>query len=191
MAKFIIGITGASGSIYAHRLVMHLKDLGHEVHIVCTETGRKVCAYENAEFGFSLADKVYENRDLFAPVSSGSYLFDGMAVLPCSMGSLAKIAHGIGDNLLVRTADVCIKERRKLIIVPRECPMSSIHLENQKKLSDQGAVIIPASPAFYMRPKTIDDLVDSVLSRVLDHLGVTHRVGSRWRSPEPGEGIST
>ncbi len=182
MSKFLIGITGASGSIYAQRLIAHLKDLQHEVHVVCTEMGKKVCAFEKMEYGFALADKEYDSKDLFAPVSSGSYRHDGMAVIPCSMGSLAKIACGLGDNLLTRSADVCLKEKRKLIIVPRETPMSSLHLQNQKTLSDLGAVIIPASPAFYHFPKTIEDLVDTVLARVMDHLGVEHEVGKRWRN---------
>lgn len=184
MGRFVLGITGASGAIYAGRLLGHLKALGQEVHVVFSDLGKKVCAYEGHPDLGSLADKVYDNRDFFAPISSGSYLHQGMAIIPCSMGTLGKVAHGIGDTLLTRAADVCLKERRKLIVVPRETPMSSLHLQNQKVLADLGAMIIPASPAFYHHPKSIEDLVDTVLARVLDHLGLEHEVGLRWRSPE-------
>lgn len=181
MAKFVIGVTGASGAIYADRLVMHLKALGQEVHLVLTEMGKKVCAYENCPNLESRADKVYSNADFFAPIASGSYRHQGMVVIPCSMGTLGKIAHGIGDTLLTRAADVCLKEKRKLIIVPRETPMSSLHFNNQKILTDLGVSMVPANPAFYHHPKTIEDLVDTVLARVLDQLEVEHNVGIRWR----------
>ncbi len=181
--RFVVGITGATGAVYADRLIYHLKKLGHEVHLVRTETGKQVCAYEKATQYLNLVDKEYGNQDFFAPISSGSYLHQGMVVIPCSMGTLGKIAHGISDSLLTRAADVCLKERRPLLIVPRECPMSVLHLQNQKILAEAGAIILPASPAFYHHPKTIEDLLDSVLARVLDHLGVNHEVGQRWRSP--------
>ena len=182
MRRFIIGVTGASGSIYADRLLVHLKGMGHETHLVFTETAKKVCAYEGFPEMGARATKVYDNKDFFAPFASGSYRHDGMAVIPCSMGSLAKIAHGIGDSLLTRAADVCLKEKLRLIIVPRETPMSALHLHNQKTLADYGAVIIPANPAFYHKPATIEDLADTVLARVLDHLGLQdHQVGKRWR----------
>lgn len=183
MGRFVIGVTGASGAIYASRLIGHLKDLGQEVHLVFSDMGRKVGAFEGFPDLGSLADKTYDNRDFFAPISSGTYLHQGMAIVPCSMGTLAKVAHGIGDTLLTRAADVCLKERRALIVVPRETPMSSLHLQNQKILADLGAMVIPASPAFYHHPKTIEDLVDTVLARVLDHFGLDHQVGQRWRSP--------
>ena len=129
MGRYVIGVTGASGAIYADRLLMHLKDLGQEVHLVLTEMGKKVCAYEGFPDIAKRADKVYDNKDFFAPISSGSYLHQGMAVVPCSMGTLGKIAHGIGDSLLTRAADVCMKEKRRLVIVPRETPMSALHLQ--------------------------------------------------------------
>ncbi len=181
MGLFILGITGASGSIYAARLLQHLKTNGHTVHVVLTEMGHKVCAYEGFAKLEEEADKSFDNHDFFAPMASGSHRHDGMVIIPCSMGALAKIAHGIGDTLLTRAADVCIKERRKLIIVPRETPMSALHLANQKTIWDLGATIIPANPSFYQKPKTIEDLVDTVLARILDHLGVEHEVGKRWR----------
>src|SRR4051812_4907240 len=115
MGRYIVGVTGASGSIYADRLVMHLKALGQEVHLIFTETGKKVSAFEGFPAMGERADKVHDNRDFFAPFASGSWRHDGMAVIPCSMGSLAKIAHGIGDTLLTRSADVCLKEKYRLV----------------------------------------------------------------------------
>jgi flavin prenyltransferase len=181
MGRYVIGVTGASGAIYADRLVMHLKAIGQEVHLVLTEMGKKVCAFEGYPDVAAKADRVYDNGDFFAPISSGSYRHLGMVVVPCSMGTLGKIAHGTGDTLLTRAADVCLKEKRKLILVPRETPMSSLHLQNQKILSDMGACMIPANPSFYHKPVTIEDLVDTVLARVLDQLDLEHQVGKRWR----------
>jgi 4-hydroxy-3-polyprenylbenzoate decarboxylase len=183
MGRIVVGVTGASGALYADRLLSHLKALGQEVHLVLTDMGKKVCAYEGCGQIAAKADRVYDNKDFFAPISSGSYIHQGMVVIPCSMGTLGKMAHGSGDSLLTRAADVCLKERRKLIVVPRETPMSSLHLQNQKILSDFGSIIIPANPSFYHKPETIEDLVDTVLSRVLDHLGLEHQVGQRWREP--------
>ena len=183
MGRIIIGVTGASGAIYADRLVTHLKTLGEEVHLVVTEMGKKVCAFEGFPNLMTKADRVYDNGDFFAPIASGTYRHRGMVVIPTSMGTLGKIAHGIGDTLLSRAADVCLKEKRKLILVPRETPMSSLHLQNQKVLSDMGVVIIPANPSFYHLPTTIEELVDTVLARVLDHLDLEHSVGKRWREP--------
>ncbi len=184
MGRIVVGVTGASGAIYADRLLTHLKALGQETHLILTEMGRKVCAYEGYPALAEKADRVYDNKDFFAPVSSGSYLHQGMVVVPCSMGTLGKLAHGSGDSLLTRAADVCLKERRRLILVPRETPMSALHLQNQKILADFGSVIIPANPSFYHKPVTIEDLVDTVLARVLDHLGLEHHeVGKRWREP--------
>ena len=164
---FILGITGASGAIYAPRLLRHLKDLNVEVHLVITEHGKQVVAYEGQQDLFSLA--------------SGSFRHRGMIIAPCTMATLGKIANGIGDTLLARAADVCLKERRKLIVVPRETPMHAIHFQNQKTLSDLGAIVLPANPSFYLKPQSIDDLVDTVLARVLDHLGLDHPVRHRWR----------
>jgi 4-hydroxy-3-polyprenylbenzoate decarboxylase len=183
MGRIVIGVTGASGAVYADRLVTHLKNLGEEVHLVLTDMGKKVCAFEGFPNLAVKADRVYDNGDFFAPISSGTYRHQGMVVVPMSMGTLGKIAHGIGDSLLTRAADVCLKEKRKLILVPRETPMNSLHLQNQKILSDMGAVIIPASPSFYHLPTTIEELVDTVVARVLDHLDLNHQVGKRWREP--------
>src|SRR4051794_35701787 len=130
MGRFVIGVTGAYGAIYADRLLSHLRDLGQEAHLIMTELGKKVCAYQGRPALAEKADGIHDNKDCFAPVSSGSYLHQGMVVIPCSMGTLGKMAHGSGDSLLTRAADVCLKERRKLIIVPRETPMSALHLQN-------------------------------------------------------------
>jgi flavin prenyltransferase len=181
---YILGVTGASGSIYALRLMRHLQALHCKVHVVASESGLQVLRFEGCKALLDEADKVYDNHNLFAPIASGSFRHAGMVVIPCSMASLGKMACGIGDNLLTRSADVCLKERRKLIVVPREMPMSGMHLRNQAALSDAGAVILPASPSFYHHPKTIDDLVDTVLARVLDHLGLEHAISTRW--PEMG-----
>jgi 4-hydroxy-3-polyprenylbenzoate decarboxylase len=178
---YLIGITGASGAVYAHRLLLHLRDLKAEVHVVATGHGEKVIAFEGHKALFKLAAQVYRNDDLFAPIASGSFRHAGMVVIPCTMATLGKIAHGIGDNLLARAADVCLKERRRLIVVPRETPMHAVHFRNQETLSNLGAVVLPANPAFYLKPKTIEDLVDTVLARVLDHLGLDHPVSRRWR----------
>jgi flavin prenyltransferase len=184
MGRYVIGVTGASGAIYADRLMAHLKELQQEVQLVITEMGKKVCAYEGFPEIARRADKVYDNKDFFAAIASGSYLHQGMVVVPCSMGTLGKLAHGIGDSLLTRAADVCLKEKRRLIIVPRETPMSILHLRNQQTLAECGALMIPANPSFYHGPASIEDLVDTVLSRVLDHLGLEHhRVGKRWKEP--------
>jgi 4-hydroxy-3-polyprenylbenzoate decarboxylase len=177
---FAVGVTGASGSIYAQRLIYWLKQLEYTVELVVTEAGKKVSLYEKCGEVLKLADKVYAIDDYFAPMASGSHRIAGMVVLPCSMGTLGKIANGIGDNLLCRAADVQLKEGRPLIIVPREMPFSLIHLDNMKKLVQAGGVILPANPHFYHHPQSIDDIVDTVVARILDHLGVEHKVGKRW-----------
>lgn len=182
----LLGVTGASGAIYARRLLRHLKDLGREVHVILTEHGRQVLLFEGQKALLDEADVVYRNDDLFAPAASGSWRHAGMVIAPCSMGSLGKLAHGIGDNLLLRAADATLKERRKLVVLPRETPVHAVHLRNMATLSDLGAVILPPSPSFYQRPATIEDLVDTVLARVLDHLGLDHPVSRRWKEMEGG-----
>jgi 4-hydroxy-3-polyprenylbenzoate decarboxylase len=185
---YILGVTGASGAIYARRLLRHLHDLGAAVHVVATEQGRQVLAYEGHKALLDEADEVYRNDDLFSPIASGSYRHKGMVIAPCSMASLGKIAHGIGDNLLTRAADATLKERRRLIVLPRETPMHAVHLRNPATRCDLGAVVIPPNPALYLKPLTIDDLVDTVLARVLDHLGLDHPVSRRWREMDSGAG---
>jgi 4-hydroxy-3-polyprenylbenzoate decarboxylase len=180
--KVVVGVTGASGAQYAFALLRNLK--GHDVDLVISEDAKKVIAHEMdapvKAFG-KLAAHVYANDDTTAPPSSGSYRFDAMVVVPCSMGTLGKIAWGISDNLITRAAAVCLKEKRKLILVPRETPLAATHLENMVRLSNQGAVILPAMPGFYHGPKTVDDLVNFVVGKVLDQLGVEHKLFRRWR----------
>lgn len=171
MSRYILGVTGASGAIYATRTAMHLKRLGHEVSLVVTAPGRDVVKFEGQESLYGFADKRYDVEDFFAECASGSADYAGMAVVPCSMGTLGRIAAGTSDNLLVRSADVCLKERRPLVIVPREMPYNLIHIENMEHVTRAGAIVVPASPQFYSRPATIEELVDTVVAKILKHLG--------------------
>ncbi|MDR1760278.1 MAG: UbiX family flavin prenyltransferase [Fibrobacter sp.] len=184
MSRIVLGVTGASGSIYAERTAWHLKNLGHEVHLVVTEAGAQVVKHERAELLYSYAGKQYGIRDFFSEIASGSSGFSGMAVVPCSMGTLGKIAGGVSDNLLVRAADVCLKENRPLVIVPREMPCHRIHLENMLRLAEARACILPASPHFYHHPQTIPDLVDTVVAKILTHLGIENSIVPRWSAGE-------
>ncbi len=191
MKTFIVGVTGASGSIYAVRLIETLLKLGHKVHLIVTTNGQKVLAYELENTFESIIDGfmslqgiliLSENEDMFSKVASGSYKTDGMIVVPCSMGTLGKISGGITDTLLVRAADVMLKERRQLILVTRESPLNSIHLENMLKLNKAGADICPPVPAFYDKPKTIDDIVNFSVGRLLSRLGVENDLYTPWES---------
>ncbi len=176
--EFVIGVTGASGACYARRLLEVLcRDAN--VHLIISDVGAEIAAYEGVSLsGF---DATYHNIDYIgAPIASGSHKFDGMVVIPCSAKTLAAISHGYADNLITRTADVCLKEGRNCILVTREMPLSKIHLRNMLAAEDAGATIMPACPAFYHRPQTIDDLVDMVVARILDHLGVEHTLAKRW-----------
>jgi len=178
MKELVVGVTGASGMIYAERLLMELEKQCR-VHLVVSGTAETIAALEEISFSnFSVIRE--ENSDLAAVIASGSFRFDGMVIVPCSMKSVAGIAHGISDTLIGRAADVCLKERRPLILVPRETPYSGVHLRNMLAAHDAGATILPASPPFYQKPETIEDLVDMVVSRILDHLGIEHTIGSRW-----------
>ena len=180
--RIVVGVTGASGVQYAHTLLRNLK--GHDVDLVISEDAKKVIAHETdlAVKAFEkLAAHAYENDDTTAPPSSGSHRFDAMVVVPCSMGTLGKIAWGISDNLITRAAAVCLKEKRKLILVPRETPLAATHLENMLRLANQGAVVLPAMPGFYHGPETVDDLVNFVVGKVMDQLGIEHALFKRWR----------
>ena len=196
MSDLVIAITGASGSAYAVRLLEVLMQAGRRVHLVMSDSGAVVIRHElgrTVDFdNFSvhqLSDRfddqwtgetrLHRNNDFMVGIASGSFKTDGMVICPCSMGTLASVAHGLSTNLIQRAADVHLKERRKLVLVPRETPLGSIQLENMKRLSDSGAVILPAMPGFYHRPQSIDDLVDFVVSRICDQLGVDHRT-KRW-----------
>jgi 4-hydroxy-3-polyprenylbenzoate decarboxylase len=176
--EFVVGVTGASGAIYARRLLEVLcKD--EKVHIIISDVARQIATYERVSFdGFHAT--YHANDKLFASIASGSHRYDGMVVIPCSSKTLAAIASGYSDNLITRTADVCLKEHRTCILVTREMPLSKIHLKNMLAAEEAGATIMPASPGFYHKPEKIDDLVDMVVARVLDHLGVEHTLAQRW-----------
>lgn len=181
MKRIVIGVTGASGTLYAKRLIEALtKTDGVEVYVIISETAQIVARLEEVDLSGYPAH--YEaNSDLAAGIASGSFQFDAMAVIPCSMKSLAAIANGYATTLIARAADVCLKERRKLILVLRETPYSRVHLINMIAAHDAGAVIMPASPPLYTHPKTLDDLADMIAARVLDHCEISHTIGSRWK----------
>ena len=172
MSRFVLGVTGASGIIYAARTAMYLKRFGHEVTLIVTHPGKQVLEYEGQSALYGYCKEVCNVDDFFGECASGSADYAGMAVVPCSMGTLGRIAAGTSDNLLVRAADVCLKERRPLVIVPREMPYNLIHIENMKRVTLAGAVVIPASPQFYSKPTSIEELVDTVVAKILMHLGV-------------------
>jgi 4-hydroxy-3-polyprenylbenzoate decarboxylase len=183
--KIVLAITGASGSIYARKLITKLQKLEEapdEIAIILSKTAREIWVAETgSKFASEGSAKEYMNDSFFAPFASGSSRFDTMIICPASMGTLGRIANGISDTLITRTADVMLKEGRRLIVVPREAPYSLIHLKNMKKLKQAGAVICPASPSFYSRPETIDDLVMTVVDRVIDLAGFNNNA-YRWLS---------
>ena len=184
MKKLIVGITGASGSVYAVRLIDVLRKQGIEVHAVITDSGQRVLDYECGVTMEELSrrvDVLYPNADVGAAIASGSFRMDAMVVLPCSMKTAGAIAHGVTDDLLTRAADVTLKEGRRLLLVPRETPMHEIHLENLLRLARAGAVIMPAAPGFYHRPETLDDLVNMMVGKILDRLGIEAELFTRWR----------
>ncbi|MDW7674117.1 MAG: UbiX family flavin prenyltransferase [Bacillota bacterium] len=180
--RVVVGITGASGSIYGVSTVRVLASLGVEVHVVVTETGEKVIKYECGVTRKDLEKyaRWHEINDMFAPIASGSFKCDAMVIVPCSMKTVGSLATGVSDNLMARAADVMMKERRKLIIVPRESPLSTIHLENMLKLSQVGVHILPASPAFYHLPKDMSQLISFVVGKIVDSLGLEHDLFPRW-----------
>ncbi|MDD1634086.1 MAG: UbiX family flavin prenyltransferase [Methanomicrobiales archaeon] len=177
--EFVVGVTGASGIIYARRLLEVLSESA-TVRLVVTETARGIARHEGVSLE-GLRAVVHDDRDLAATVSSGSYRYDGMVIIPCSMKTLAAVSSGYSETLITRAADVCLKERRPCVLVLREMPLSRIHLTNMLTAHDAGATVMVASPGFYHRPKEIRDLVDMVVARVLDHLGVAHDLDVRWR----------
>jgi 4-hydroxy-3-polyprenylbenzoate decarboxylase len=181
--RIIVGITGATGSVFGIRALQMLRDSGVETHLVLSKWGARTLLYETPhtiEYVKSLAAHAYSDSDQGAPIASGSFLTDGMIVAPCSVRTLSAIAHGYGDNLIHRAADVILKERRKLVLMIRETPLSDIHLENMLKLSRMGVVIAPPVPAFYTNPQTLDDVIGHTVVRALDTLGVHIDAGSRW-----------
>ena len=181
--KLIVGLTGATGTIYGVRLLERLRELDVETHLVISRWGARTLTHEtpySREHIESLATVTYPPGDMGAAISSGSFKTDGMIVAPCSAKTLAAIAHGVGDNLIHRAADVILKERRRLLLAVREAPLSDIHLENMLKLSRMGVVILPPVPAFYNHPRTIDDVVDHTVARMLDAFGLEVRGAIRW-----------
>ncbi len=172
--KVIIAITGASGQIYAKRLLEKLVEYNSEIDelaICFSDTGMEVYNYEVGNFSSTGNIKLYDNKDFYSPIASGSSNFDSMVIIPCSMGTVGRIASGISNDLITRAADVILKENMKLILVTRETPLNSIHLKNLYKLSNAGAVILPASPSFYNKPVDILELIDTVVDRVIKMLG--------------------
>jgi 4-hydroxy-3-polyprenylbenzoate decarboxylase len=193
MKRYIIGVTGASGSVLAQRMITYLSGENIELHIIVTDIGKKVFEYETglewSDFINSVLNKTakiaaYDNSDMFAPVASGSFATDGMIIVPCSMSTAAKIATGTGGNLLCRAADVCIKENTKLVISPREAPLSSIHLRNLLTLSDIGATIIPPVPMFYGNNSDMEDAVNGIVGRILKSAGIENNLFSVWGSTQ-------
>lgn len=196
MASYIVAITGASGSIYGLRLIEQLLNSGHEVTMCMTETGRDVCAHETGfdllaeeparallrflELPLELPLRNACAGDLFDPLASGSHPSDGMVVCPASMGFVGRVAAGIADDLATRAAGVALKERRPFVLVPRETPLSLIHLRNLTTCAEAGALVLPAMPGFYHAPQTLDDVVNFVVGKVLDALGVEHELFVRW-----------
>jgi 4-hydroxy-3-polyprenylbenzoate decarboxylase len=182
--RLIVGISGASGVIYGVRLLQALKSLPVETHLVMTHTAEVTLAHETkmkVSDVRRLADVAYPIGDLAAAISSGSFQTMGMIVAPCSMRSLGEIAHGISSNLLTRAADVVLKERRRLVLVARETPLHTIHLRNLVTVSELGAIVAPPMPAFYNKPKTLDDVIDHTVGRVLDLFGLDTGKVKRWR----------
>lgn len=189
MSKYVIGITGASGSIYGMRLIQELCARKNTVDVVITSAGTMVMkeelgvsGFEAKKWGIAKSEvRTWKNDDFEAPFLSGSNPSDAVVIVPCSMGKLAAIANGISGNVLERTADVALKEKKQLILVMRETPLSLIHLENMVRAAKAGAQILPAMPAFYHHPKTIDDMVNFVVGKVLNLLGIEHTLFKGWR----------
>jgi 4-hydroxy-3-polyprenylbenzoate decarboxylase len=179
--KILVAITGASGALYAQRLLDNLDPREHEIHVVQSNYAQQVIA-EELPGGLKLPDGVKSHglKSMNAPFASGSNPPDAMVVIPCTMGTMGRIAHGYSEDVLLRAADVTLKEKRKLILVPRETPLSLVHVKNMELLLLAGATILPANPSFYAGPKTIQDVADTVVARVLDHLGVPQKLVPRW-----------
>jgi flavin prenyltransferase len=183
--KIIVGITGSSGVIYGIKLLYFLKKSEIETHIVLSKWAEKNIEIETDESVVEvkkLASFEYKENDMAASISSGSFKTDGMIIIPCSMKTLASIANGYDDNLISRAASVTIKENRKLVIVPRETPLSQIHLSNMLKLAKIGVTILPAMPGFYHRPKTINDLILHIVGKTLDQFEINNEVFKRWKN---------
>ncbi len=191
MGEVVLGISGASGAVYGVRLAHVLSDLGIDIRLVVSDSGRITLKHEcdttPEELARQTGSILEEQANIGAKSASGSAPIDAVVICPCSGTTIGKLAAGIGDNLITRSAIVAMKERRKLIIVPREAPYATTHLENMAKLSGWGTIVIPASPGFYNHPTSIDDLVDFVVARILDQIGLKHDIGKRWTGEELDE----
>jgi 4-hydroxy-3-polyprenylbenzoate decarboxylase len=180
--EVVVGISGASGIGYGIRLLQVLQ--GCVIHLVLTDSARKIIEVEtniSPQDVEDLADHIYAEDDFTAPIASGSYRFDAMVIIPCSMKTLAQVASGLSDNLIGRSAEICLKERRRLVLVPRETPLSLIQLKNMVSVTEAGAIVLPACPSFYSRPQRLEDLIDVIVGRVLDLIGVENNLYPRWK----------
>ena len=185
--RIVIGISGASGVIYGVRMLSLLREKDFETHLILSEAGKKNIEIETsykAEEVAAMANYAYDNKDVGAALASGSFLTYGMVIVPCTIKTLSGIANSYNDNLLVRAADVCLKERRKLIIVLRETPLHLGHLELMTRVTQYGATLLPPMPSFYHKPKTIDDIINQTVGKVLDNFGIEHNLFTRWKSEE-------
>lgn len=194
MKRLIVGITGATGVIFGVRLLETLVDSGIETHLVVSKWAQRTLGHETtmtmAELN-GLATVNYAPGDMGAAISSGSFHTDGMVIVPCSVRSLAAVAHGMGDHLVHRAADVVLKERRKLVLVARETPLNEIHLNNMLILARMGAVILPPVPAFYNHPESLDDMVDHIVMRILDQFDMPKELMARWDGKLRGRASNT
>jgi len=187
--RVVLGMTGASGAIYGYRLLEELCNRGVKVSAIASEMALRILEEETGYTRQRIASfcELFSNEDLAAPMGSGSNLFDAMVIAPCSMKTLGSIAGGVSSSLIARAADVTLKERRRLILVTRETPLSMIHIKNMLAVTEAGGVILPACPGFYHRPKGIDALVNHVVGKVLDQLGLENSLFERWHGSEIGE----
>ena len=182
--KLVIAGSGASGAIYLQRLLDRIDAAAHEVHLVLSGYAREVITAELGELHVPDGVTQHDDRSMNVPFVSGSARFDAMVIVPCSMGTLGRIAAGTSDSTILRTADVFLKERRRLILVPRETPWSLVHARNVVAVTEAGALVLPAAPSFYSRPKTVGELADTVVFRILDQLGLPTPDAFRWREQE-------
>ena len=183
MKRIIVGITGATGAIFGIRMLQALKAASVESHLIISKWGLQTLEYETSFTGQQVRDLAavnYEQGNMGAAVSSGSFLTEGMVVAPCSVRTLAAIAHGTGEHLVHRAADVILKERRKLVLLVRETPLSEVHIDNMLKLARMGVTIMPPMPAFYNHPQSLDDMVDHIVARMLDQFGIEADFAKRW-----------
>jgi len=181
--RIVIGISGATGVIYGVTMLQLLKDKGYEIHLIISEAGRRnieiETTYKASEIE-AMASYVYDNKDVGAPISSGSFLTEGMVVIPCTVKSLSGIANSFTTNLLIRAADVTLKEKRKLVLVVRETPLHQGHLRLMTMAAEMGAHILPPIPSFYHMPRTIEDIIHQTIGKIFDYLGIPHDLYRRW-----------